>query len=69
MMSCPLYTAYLDQKLLLSEPAQCFHLDFSVRELEKFDFIPGQFVVTVATEPDGKQQTRAYSIASAPRGK
>jgi ferredoxin-NADP reductase len=61
-----LYTAYLDQKLLLSEPAQCFHLEFSVPELEKFDFIPGQFVSTVAMDSNGKQQTRAYSIASAP---
>jgi ferredoxin-NADP reductase len=61
-----LYTAYLDQKLLLSEPAQCFHLDFSVPELDRFEFIPGQFVSTVATDAHGKQQTRAYSIASAP---
>ncbi|MBV8436450.1 MAG: FAD-dependent oxidoreductase [Silvibacterium sp.] len=67
-MARQLYTAYVDRKLLLSEPAQCFHLEFSVPELEKFDFIPGQFVSTVAPDPNGKQQTRAYSIASAPRG-
>jgi len=63
-----LYTAHLDQKLLLSERAQCFHLEFSVPELAAFDFIPGQFVSTVAMDENGKQQTRAYSIASAPNG-
>jgi ferredoxin-NADP reductase len=61
-----LYTAHLDRKLLLSERAQCFHLEFSVPELGAFDFIPGQFVSTVAPDANGKQQTRAYSIASAP---
>jgi ferredoxin-NADP reductase len=62
-----LYTARLEQKLLLSERAQCFHLEFSAPELGSFDFIPGQFVSTVAEDGNGKQQTRAYSIASAPR--
>jgi ferredoxin-NADP reductase len=62
-----LYTARLEQKLLLSERAQCFHLEFSSPEMESFDFIPGQFVSTVAEDSNGKQQTRAYSIASAPR--
>jgi ferredoxin-NADP reductase len=38
-----------------------------VDELEKFDFISGQFVSTVANDANGKSQTRAYSIASAPR--
>lgn len=61
-----LYTAQLDEKLLLSEPAQCYHLAFSIPELEGFDFIPGQFVSAVADDPKGKQQTRAYSVASAP---
>jgi ferredoxin-NADP reductase len=62
-----LFTARLERKLLLSDPAQCFHLEFSVDELETFDFIPGQFVSTVAQDANGKSQTRAYSIASAPR--
>lgn len=62
-----LYTAHLQDKLLLSEPAQCFHLEFSVPELESFHFIPGQFVSAVAEDSKGKQQTRAYSVASAPR--
>jgi ferredoxin-NADP reductase len=63
----PLYTARLTGRLLLSERADCFHLEFTIEELEKFDFQPGQFVSAVALDPAGKQQTRAYSIASAPR--
>lgn len=63
----PLYTARLERKLCLSEPGQCFHLEFKVEELAQFDFAAGQFVSIVAQEPSGKSQTRAYSIASAPR--
>jgi len=63
-----LYTATLVRKLCLSEPAQCFHLEFSVGELAEFDFAPGQFVSLVADDPSGKSHTRAYSLASAPRG-
>jgi ferredoxin-NADP reductase len=62
-----LYTARLERKLCISESAQCFHLEFAIDELESFPFIPGQFVSTVAADPSGKQQTRAYSIASAAR--
>jgi ferredoxin-NADP reductase len=62
-----LYTARLTRRLLLSEPAACFHLEFTVEDLERFDFQPGQFASFVALDPAGKQQTRAYSIASAPR--
>jgi ferredoxin-NADP reductase len=61
------YTARLDRKLCLSEPAQCFHLEFYVEELPAFDFIAGQFISMIADDPAGKTQTRAYSIASAPR--
>jgi ferredoxin-NADP reductase len=61
------YTASLTRKVLLSEPAQCFHLEFRVKELERFDFTAGQFITAVVTDHNGKQQTRAYSIASAPR--
>ncbi len=64
----PLSTARLERKLLLSEPAQCFHLEFRVAGQESFDFHPGQFVSLVANDARGKQQTRAYSIASAPDG-
>jgi ferredoxin-NADP reductase len=64
----PHYTARLTRKLLLSEPAACFHLEFTVDGMERFDFHPGQFVSFLALDAVGKQQTRAYSIASAPRG-
>jgi ferredoxin-NADP reductase len=61
-----LLTARLQQKLLLSDPAQCYHLEFAIDELSHFDFLPGQFISCVAVDPRGKTQTRAYSIASAP---
>jgi ferredoxin-NADP reductase len=63
----PLLTAQLQNKLLLSDPAQCYHLEFSIDELSHFDFVPGQFISCVAVDDRGKTQTRAYSIASAPR--
>jgi ferredoxin-NADP reductase len=60
-------TARLEQKICISEAAQCYHFDFVVEGAERFDFIPGQFISAVAPDGNGKQQTRAYSIASAPR--
>lgn len=66
-MARQLFTARLDSRLCISERAQCFHLEFSVPELDSFHFAPGQFVSMVAADPNGKVQTRAYSIASAPR--
>ncbi len=66
-MGRPQYHARLKNKILLSEPAQCFHLEYSVPDLELFDFRPGQFVSMLAADENGKQQTRAYSVASAPR--
>jgi ferredoxin-NADP reductase len=62
-----LYTARLERKDCISESAQCFHFEFVIEELESFPFSAGQFVSTVASDPNGKQQTRAYSIASAAR--
>jgi ferredoxin-NADP reductase len=47
--------------------AQCYHFDFVLDELESFPFSAGQFISAVAPDPNGKQQTRAYSIASAAR--
>lgn len=61
------YTARLDRKLCLSEPAQCYHLEFHVVDLDAFDFVAGQFISMVSEDAAGKMQTRAYSIASAPR--
>lgn len=46
--------------------AQCYHFEFVLDEMESFPYLPGQFVSAVATDSHGKQQTRAYSIASAP---
>ncbi|HZC42842.1 MAG TPA: FAD-dependent oxidoreductase [Acidobacteriaceae bacterium] len=62
-----MYSARLLEKTLLSEDSQCYHLEFDIPELEKFDFEPGQFISMVGEDSRGKPQTRAYSIASAPR--
>jgi len=62
------YTARLERKICLSESAQCFHLEFVVEGMERFSFTPGQFISVVATDPRGRLETRAYSIASAPGG-
>ncbi len=63
-----MYGARLLEKTLLSESSQCYHLEFDIPELNNFAFEPGQFVSMVAEDGRGKPQTRAYSIASAPRG-
>ena len=60
-----LYTARLERKECISETAQCYHFNFVIDELESFPFVAGQFISTLATDARGKQQTRAYSIASA----
>jgi ferredoxin-NADP reductase len=60
-----LQTARLASKICISEVAQCYHFDFAIDELESFSFASGQFVSAVAPDANGKQQTRAYSIASA----
>src|ERR1019366_1642277 len=57
----------LERKECISESAQCFHFEFVIDELESFPFTAGQFVSAVADDVNGKQQTRAYSIASAAR--
>jgi ferredoxin-NADP reductase len=63
-----LYTARLARKDCISEPSQCYHFEFVIDELAEFPFAPGQFVSAVAEDAHGKQQTRAYSIASAASG-
>jgi ferredoxin-NADP reductase len=62
-----LHTARLTQKTCISDSAQCFHLEFAVEGLDQFAFKPGQFVSLVKEDNRSKLQTRAYSIASAPR--
>lgn len=62
------FTARLVRKWCLSESAQTYHFVFEVEGVEAFDFVPGQFISAVANDPSGKEQTRAYSIASAVNG-
>ncbi len=62
----PLLTAQLSKSILLSP--QTKHLELSVEGVDEFRFVPGQFVSIKQPRPDGKVHTRAYSIASAPRG-
>lgn len=66
-MARELYTARLERKVCISEAAQCFHFEFVMEGLESFPYLAGQFVSAVAHDQNGKQQTRAYSIASAAR--
>ena len=66
-MERKIYSGQLLAKTLLSERAQCFHLEFEVEDVDSFEFQAGQFVSMLSTDGNGKQQTRAYSIASAPR--
>jgi NAD(P)H-flavin reductase len=63
-----LLTARLERKECISEVAQCYHFVFVIDELVSFNFAAGQFVSAVAPDANGKLQTRAYSIASAPNG-
>jgi ferredoxin-NADP reductase len=67
-MARELYTARLDRKDCISDFAQCYHFEFVLDELESFPFTAGQFISAVAEDAKGKLQTRAYSMASAPRG-
>ncbi len=67
-MARELYTARLLRKDCISEVAQCYHFLFEVEGRDSFDYRPGQFVSAVAPDENGKQQTRAYSIASAASG-
>lgn len=68
-MAREIYTAKLKNTLLLSEKNQCKHFEFEVEhdQMQRFDFAPGQFLSMLAKNGD-KQMTRAYSIASGPRG-
>jgi ferredoxin-NADP reductase len=59
----PKLTARVRQSVLLSGLTK--HLQFEVEEVPQFDFAAGQFV-SMLTEHEGREITRAYSIASAP---
>ncbi len=67
-MARELYTARMLRKECISEVAQCYHFVFEVEGRETFNYLPGQFISAVAPDENGKQQTRAYSIASAAKG-
>ncbi len=60
-----LLTARLVRSVALSDETK--HLQFAVEELPRFDFSAGQFV-SMKEPHDGREITRAYSIASPPRG-
>lgn len=64
-MARELYTARLARKECISEVAQCYHFEFEIDGLQSFPYQAGQFISAVARDENGKQQTRAYSIASA----
>jgi ferredoxin-NADP reductase len=63
-----LYAARLLRKQCLSVSAQTYHFEFVLDDVDTFSFIPGQFISAVANDATGKEQTRAYSIASAAAG-
>jgi ferredoxin-NADP reductase len=76
-MERELLSARLTGKRLIAAPSQTYLLTFTTSDEADFDFVPGQFisVVTESTYPEGhlkagqpRQETRAYSMASAPRG-
>jgi ferredoxin-NADP reductase len=62
----PTQTARLIRSIALSDATK--HLEFAVQGTDEFNFIPGQFVSIKQRKLDGKEHTRAYSMASAPRG-
>jgi ferredoxin-NADP reductase len=67
MAQRPVYTAKLTRTEVLSDRADCKHFEFEVQDLPNFDFAAGQFVSMLAKNNE-KQMTRAYSLASGPRG-
>ena len=61
-------TAHLVHKTCLSESAQTYHFEFVLEDGAELAFTPGQFISAVAEDRSGKEQVRAYSLASAPSG-
>lgn len=60
-----IHTAQLTRAIQLSQ--QTRHLEFRVKDMSAFSFLPGQFLSLVANK-EGREITRAYSLASAPGG-
>ena len=59
------FTARLTRSIRLSP--QTRHLELTVEGMDEFRFTPGQFLSIKQPKTDGKEHTRAYSIASPPR--
>jgi ferredoxin-NADP reductase len=62
----PTQAARLTRSVSLSDATK--HLEFVVEGMDVFNFVPGQFLSIKQHKPDGKEHTRAYSLASPPRG-
>jgi NAD(P)H-flavin reductase len=60
------FSARLKRSIALSNATK--HLELEVEGVQEFNFVPGQFVSVKQSKADGKEHTRAYSIASAPHG-
>jgi ferredoxin-NADP reductase len=58
------FTARLTRSVSLSE--QTKHLEFEMEGVQRFGFVPGQWLSLKANKSDGEEITRAYSIASPP---
>ena len=58
----------LKASLARSQPLSEFtkHLEFEVKGIPHFGFVPGQWLSLKASTPEGEEITRAYSIASPP---
>jgi ferredoxin-NADP reductase len=63
-MAFQTHSAHLVRSLTLSEFTK--HLEFEIKNVPRFGFVPGQWLSLKHVRPDGEEITRAYSIASAP---
>jgi ferredoxin-NADP reductase len=58
------FRARLTRSIALTEFTR--HLELQVTSADHFGFVPGQWLSTKASTPEGEEITRAYSIASPP---
>src|SRR6266404_9824793 len=63
-MAFQTHSAHLVRSTSLSEFTK--HLEFEIKNVPRFGFVPGQWLSLKHVRPDGEEITRAYSIASAP---
>jgi ferredoxin-NADP reductase len=63
-MAFQTHSAHLVSSTSLSEITK--HLEFEIKNVPRFGFVPGQWLSLKHVRPDGEEITRAYSIASAP---